>query len=126
NGQNQQGTWTLRVRDAYQANTGTLNSASITICTQTFTLAAPDFQINDFVLYPNPNKGNFNIQFTGASSSGVKVAVHDLLGRKIFEKKFENSSNFNENIQLKNAQPGLYLVTVIDGDRKEVRKIVIE
>ncbi|MFV8324503.1 reprolysin-like metallopeptidase [Flavobacterium sp. ZS1P14] len=126
NGQNQQGAWTLRVRDAYQANVGTLNSASITICTQTFTLAAPDFQINDFVLYPNPNKGNFNIQFTSASSSGVKVAVHDLLGRKIFEKKFENNSNFNENIQLKNIQPGLYLVTVIDGDRKEVRKIVIE
>ncbi|MFV5683906.1 reprolysin-like metallopeptidase [Flavobacterium sp. GB2R13] len=126
NGQNQQGAWTLRVRDAYQANVGTLDSASITICTQTFTLAAPDFQINDFVLYPNPNKGNFNIQFTSASSNGVKVLVHDLLGRKLFENKFESNSNFNENIQLKNVQPGLYLLTVIDGDRKEVRKIVIE
>ncbi|MFV5697164.1 reprolysin-like metallopeptidase [Flavobacterium sp. ZT3R17] len=126
NGQNQQGIWTLRVRDAYKADLGTLNSASITICTQTFTLAAPDFQINDFVLYPNPNKGNFNIQFTSASSNGVKVLVHDLLGRKLFENKFESNSNFNENVQLKNIQPGLYLLTVIDGDRKEVRKIVIE
>lgn len=126
NGQNPQGVWTLRVRDAYKADLGTLNSASITICTQTFTLEAPDFQINDFVLYPNPNKGNFNIQFTSVSSNGVKVLVHDLLGRKLFENKFESNSNFNENIQLKNVQPGLYLLTVIDGDRKEVRKIVIE
>ena len=52
--------------------------------------------------------------------------VHDLLGRKLFENEFENKSNFNENIQLKNAQPGLYLLTVIDGNRKEVRKILIK
>ncbi|MFV8374788.1 reprolysin-like metallopeptidase [Flavobacterium sp. LB1P71] len=126
NGQNQQGVWTLRVRDAYLANVGTLNSASITICTETFTLAAPDFQINDFVLYPNPNKGNFNIQFASMSSNRVKVLVHDLLGRKLFENEFESKLNFDENIQLKNVQSGLYLLTVIDGDRKEVRKIVIE
>jgi hypothetical protein len=77
-------------------------------------------------LYPNPNNGNFNIQFTSVSSNGVKVLVHDLLGRKLFENKFESNSNFNENVQLKNVQPGLYLLTVIDGDREEVRKIVIE
>lgn len=126
NGQNPQGKWTLRVRDAYVNNVGTLDSASITICTQTFTLSAPSFEISDFVMYPNPNKGNFNIQFTSKSTDGVKVLVHDLLGRKLFENQFENKSNFNENIQLKNVQPGLYLLTVIDGDRKEVKKIAIE
>lgn len=126
NGQNPTGTWTFRIRDALKGDVGTLNSASITICTQTFTLDAPEFQINDFVLYPNPNKGNFNVQFTSTSSNGVKVLVHDLLGRKLFENKYESNTNFNENIQLKNAQPGIYLLTVIDGDRKDVRKILIE
>ena len=126
NGQNPQGIWTFRIRDSFKGDVGTLNSASITICTQTFTLDAPKFEINDFVLYPNPNKGNFNIQFTSESSNGVKVLVHDLLGKKLFEKDFENNTYFNENIHLKNAQPGIYLMTVIDGDRKDVRKIVIE
>ncbi|MFV5694411.1 reprolysin-like metallopeptidase [Flavobacterium sp. LB3P122] len=126
NGQNQQGVWTLRVRDAYQANVGTLNSASITICSETFTLAAPDFQINDVVLYPNPNKGNFNLKFTSDSTSRIKILVGDLLGRKIFEKEYGIQQNFNENIQLRNVQSGLYLLTVIDGDKKEIRKIVIE
>ena len=126
NGQNPQGNWVLRVRDAYKVDTGTLNSASITICTKTFTLSAPSFEINDFVMYPNPNKGNFNIQFTSKSANGVKVFVHDLLGRKIYENQFENKGIFSENIQLKNVQPGLYLLTVIDGDRKEVKKIAIE
>jgi len=126
NGQNRQGFWTLRASDAEAKDVGKVDSATITICTQSFTLAAPEFEINDFVLYPNPNKGNFNIQFTSNSTDGVKVLVHDLLGRKLFENDFKNKTNFNENIQLKNAQPGIYLLTVIDGERKDVRKIVIE
>jgi hypothetical protein len=126
NGQNPSGVWTLKVRDVDAVKTGRIDSASITICTQTFTLGTPDLAINDFVMYPNPNKGNFNIQFSSTSSTGVAVFVHDILGRKIFEKKFENASNFNQNIQLTNAQAGIYLLTVIDGERKEVKKIVIE
>jgi hypothetical protein len=35
---------------------GTLNSASIDICTQTYTLSADDFEIS-VVMYPNPNRG---------------------------------------------------------------------
>jgi len=126
NGENPEGTWTFRVRDAYSGDLGTLNSASITICAQTFTLSAEDFEISDFVMYPNPNKGVFNVRFTSQSTDGVKVLVHDLLGRKLFEKNYENESNFNENIQLKNVQAGLYLLTVIDGERREVKKIVIQ
>jgi subtilisin-like proprotein convertase family protein len=126
NGTSPQGNWTLRVRDIDTGDFGTIDSASITICTKTYTLATPDFEINDFVVFPNPNKGNFNVQFTTKSDAGVKVMVYDLLGRKLFENDFKNKSNFNENIQLKNVYPGVYLLTVTDGERKEVRKIVIE
>jgi subtilisin-like proprotein convertase family protein len=126
NGQNPEGVWTLRVRDIDAGRIGTINSAAITICTQDFTLALSDFKINDFSLYPNPNKGDFSIQFTSGSANGVKVLVHDLLGRALYEKEFESTSNFNEKIRLKNVSSGLYLLTVVDGERKEVRKIVIE
>jgi subtilisin-like proprotein convertase family protein len=126
NGQNPQGVWTFRVRDVDPAKTGTINSASITICTQTFTLAAPDFDIDGFVLYPNPNKGNFNLKFTSDSTSTIKVIVNDLSGRKILEKEYGIQRNFSENMQLGNTQSGIYLLTVIDGDRKETKKFVVE
>jgi subtilisin-like proprotein convertase family protein len=127
NGENPQGNWKLRYRDTGQGDTGTINSASITICSGSYTrLATPSFEIKDFVLYPNPNKGNFTIRFTSANTTGVVVVVNDMLGRKIYENKFENNGNFNENIQLKNVTAGVYLVSVIDGDRKGVSKIVIE
>jgi subtilisin-like proprotein convertase family protein len=127
NGENPQGTWKLRFRDTGQGDTGTINSASITICSGSYTrLATPSFEIKDFVLYPNPNKGNFTIRFTSANTTGVVVVVNDMLGRKIYENKFESQGGFNENIQLKNVTAGVYLVSVVDGDRKGVSKIVIE
>ena len=126
NGISPQGNWTLRVRDLEQNDIGTIDSASMTICTKTYTLGIADIVINDFAVYPNPNKGNFNVQFTAKSSGEVKVMVHDILGRKLFENEFENKVNFNENIQLNNVQSGVYLLTVIDGNRKDVRKMVIE
>lgn len=126
NGQNPQGNWTLRVRDAYVNDTGKVNSASISICTKTFTLDNSSFTIDDFVLYPNPNKGVFDIKFTSNSSEKIKVLLHDLLGRKIYENQFDNSGSIDKKIHLKSYQSGTYILTVIDGNRKVDKKIVIE
>ncbi|WP_316635917.1 reprolysin-like metallopeptidase [uncultured Flavobacterium sp.] len=125
NGQNPQGNWTFRVRDAVTGMFGTINSASINICTQNFTLGTPDLNTIDFVLYPNPNKGNFTIQFESDATNRVQVYVHDILGKKVYSNSFDNTSNFNQNIQLSNVSSGIYLVTVIDGDRRTVKKIVV-
>lgn len=125
NGENTEGTWTLRVRDAVVGNFGILNSASINICGQTYTLDTPDFENIDFVLYPNPNKGSFTVQFESKSNDGVKIFVHDILGKKVYENTFESTSDFNQNIQLQNVSAGIYLVTVVDGDRRTVKKILV-
>jgi subtilisin-like proprotein convertase family protein len=128
NGQDPANTWTLKFRDISGGGAGTLNSASITICTKTFTaLGTNNLSLSNFVLYPNPSKGQFNIQFSSQSENDVKILVHDLLGRKVFENKYNKmSSAFNQDIQLKNVTSGVYLLTVVDGDRKEEKKIIVE
>jgi subtilisin-like proprotein convertase family protein len=126
NGENPQGTWTLRTRDLFVGDTGQIDSASINICSSTYVdLGASGIGVNDFVLYPNPNNGNFTISFASTNTTGVLVTVNDILGRKIYENKFENKGDFNKNIQLKNVQAGVYLVSVVDGDRKWVSKIIV-
>lgn len=124
NGQSPEGTWTFRVRDAVSGMFGTVNSASVNICTQVFTLDTIDVVKKDFVLYPNPNKGSFTVQFKSESTS-VKVFVNDILGKTIYAKTFETDGDFNQNIFLPNVASGLYLVTVIDGDKRTVRKIIV-
>lgn len=127
NGENPGGTWKLRFRDVGVGDSGTINSASISICSSAYsTLSVPSFEINDFVLYPNPNKGDFTIRFSSFNTTPIKVSVTDMLGRKIYENGFENTGVFNENIQLMNAAAGTYVVTVVDGDRKGISKIIVE
>lgn len=93
----------------------------------TAALANDQFELSNFTLYPNPNKGSFNIKFdSNTGYSDIKVNVFDMRGRKIFENTYANHATFNENIQLTDAQSGVYLVSVIDGNQKIVKRIVIE
>ncbi|MBD3581807.1 zinc-dependent metalloprotease [Flavobacterium selenitireducens] len=126
NGKPQAGTWTLSATDFYVGDTGSVNSWSLIICRTVPQLSTGDFGLSDFAIYPNPNNGNFTVQFTPKGSSDVSVYVHDIRGRKVFENKYGNSGFFAQNIQLNQVQSGVYLVTVQEGDHKEVRKISIK
>ncbi len=126
NGLNPNGNWLVGVRDRGAADTGSIVSYTLTVCSQTATLTSENFGLENFALYPNPNNGNFNIQFTSTSGNDIKVNVYDMRGREIYTKSYNNSGLFNENLKLNNVQTGVYLVTVEDGSRKEVKKIVVQ
>lgn len=127
NGVNPQGTWKLRFRDTGVGDMGTINSASIQICSSAYVpLALPDYEINNFVLYPNPNKGSFTIQFKSGNTADLQLYVTDLSGRKIFQKTIKNTGSINEFVQLPNAAAGTYIVTLIDGERKGSSKIIVK
>lgn len=126
NGLAANGTWDLVTADFYNGDTGTLNSWSVVVCTESVTLASESFGLDNFTLYPNPNNGNFNIQFNSNSGNEISIEVHDMRGRSIYNKSYTNNGLFNESLQLNNAQAGVYLVTVQDGAKKEVKKIVVQ
>lgn len=126
NGQNSAGTWLLRVRDAYKNDGGTITSASVRICTLKATLGTKGLGIADLKLFPNPSNGSFKVEFPSVSNLPVEVSVVDLLGRKVYQKQYGKTTNFSETIDLKKVMAGVYIVTVEDGDRKEVKKIVIQ
>lgn len=100
-----------------------VNSKNFTI---TPALANEEFGFTNFSIYPNPNKGNFNVKFDSSTSNAISIMVHDVRGRIIFEKQYPNSGMFSQNLQLDNVQSGVYLVTVKDGDQKIVKRIVVE
>jgi len=127
NGQASSGVWTLRVQDFVADDGGSINSWSIDICSLEAPLNTIDNQIADFNLYPNPNNGTFNIQFTTSVNSEVKLAVFDSRGRKIYDKSFlSNNILFNESISIREVQSGIYFVNIQDGQRNSTKKIIIK
>lgn len=126
NGINPNGNWLVGVRDLAAADTGFINTYTLTICSQEVTLSSSDFQtIDDLVLYPNPNNGTFNLSFN-ASGDNVMVNIHDIRGRQILSKQYDANGLFNQTINIQDAQSGVYLVTIEDGSRKVTKKIVVE
>lgn len=124
NGKPSAGVWKLTANDNYAQDTGRVISWGLVICSETSTLGHEDLELTDFTVYPNPNNGSFNVKFNGNASNPVKVLVHDMRGRVIFEKDYANSATFNENITV-NAQTGMYILTVSDGERKMTKKIAV-
>jgi len=123
----QQGSWQFGFRDLVAGNAGTVNSFSIEICNQKLViLGTDDFEFENFALYPNPNTGDFSIRFNSSSNNDINVAVHDMRGRKIFDNTYGNKGLFSQEIRLNNTQAGIYLVSVADGDKKIVKRIVVE
>lgn len=118
------GAWKLRVTDFFNGDTGTLNSWAVNFgCV----LSNEDFSNSQpLVVFPNPSKGNFTVRFDNPLDEQVNISVIDMRGRTIFENNYEAGSTFNQEIQLENAQSGVYLLNFTNGDRKEVKRIVIE
>jgi hypothetical protein len=100
-----------------------VNSKNFTI---TPNLNTDEFGFTNFSIYPNPNRGNFNVKFDSNSNNEISIVVNDIRGRNIFEKQFSNTGLIEQNIELSNVSAGIYLVTVKDGDQKIVKRIVIE
>lgn len=126
NGLNPVGNWTLTVADGFNQDGGSLDSWSLNLCSTAPALSNQDFDFTDFILSPNPSNGNFNVRFKSALSNEIKISVHDMRGRQVFDKKFSNNGTFNQDITLGNVQSGIYLVSISDGIKKSVKRIIIQ
>ncbi|MFI1744569.1 zinc-dependent metalloprotease [Thalassobellus sediminis] len=129
NGENTFGSWTIKLGDFENGDTGTLNSWFIEVCETTETpLSINEFDFVDFKVYPNPNKGEFIIKLnsTTLNKNKINIGVYDLRGRSIYKNSFENRTDFNKKISLKNAQSGIYILNVSNGIKQSTRKIIIE
>lgn len=131
NGNNSAGNWLIYFKDAVVDSNVTaarFNSFTIQLCRSenVAVLSSESFGLSNFSIYPNPNNGSFNIEFNSDSNNEIKVNVHDIRGREVYQKSYSNNGLFNESLELKNVQSGIYLVTVQDGAKKEVKKIVIQ
>ncbi len=82
-------------------------------------------------LYPNPNRGLFQIIVTGDFGSRVNVAlvnVFDTRGRKIMTQKMNTSSSGMIQVNLTMLPKGIYQIEVVDdsGKRLTTDKMIIQ
>lgn len=117
----------LMVRSAV---TGTQKSFFFDVNNNAFTIThalnSVAFEYQNLELYPNPTHGTLNVKFTAASNNDIKINVHDLRGRLVFDKSYTNNGTFDQTINLEHVQAGVYLVSIVEGENKVVKRVIIE
>jgi hypothetical protein len=68
-------------------------------------------------IFPNPNKGNFEVAFDLKKATDVTVSVLNVQGTEVYTETFAaNSGNNNKNVSLNNLSSGIYIVKMnVDG-----------
>lgn len=81
----------------------------------------PDLIPFDFIVYPNPNKGNFNLLLSGDYGQVTSLEVVNILGESIYLSKVPQTV-----IDLSSAPKGIYFIRFNSNLKPVIRKMIIE
>jgi hypothetical protein len=81
----------------------------------------PDTESSNVSVYPNPATSSFRIQSNKEIS---KVVIYDLLGSKVFEDNVFNQTDVA--IDIRDLQPGIYLVEINTSEGIITQKLAVE
>jgi hypothetical protein len=90
------------------------------------TLSTADNELENFAMWPNPTRGQFVVKFTSNSDEDITIDIFDVRGRAIFNKKYANTTNFTQELNVSSAETGLYMVRINDGERVTVKKLIVQ
>ena len=78
----------------------------------------------DLKIYPNPNTGNFNVEFSSTKNEPYSLEIMDTFGKRIYyiEHLNVNSLGINQN----NLPKGVYYLRATCGINSIVRKLIIQ
>ncbi len=85
-------------------------------------LSNHQLEVTDFNIYPNPNCGNFEINFKNEINDNVRVSVYSIIGELVYE---TNTKSSIENINLKNITNGIYFVNIKSSSIDFTKKIIV-
>lgn len=77
-------------------------------------------------VYPNPNGGSFTIEMDLESDKEATVTVVDSKGSEVYNKVVKGGQEHKLNVKVKNAESGMYIVTVKQGNEIMKLKTMIE
>ena len=79
-----------------------------------------------FKVFPNPNRGDIQIDFRSESEGKVSLVIFDLNGKTLFKESKEAVRGFNRwNVHVKNTTKGVYLVRLVSLNTTYTQKITV-
>jgi hypothetical protein len=84
------------------------------------------FNPNDFKIYPNPNNGLFNIEFSSNKSIKAFLEIYNSNGKLLLKREMIETNNvFKERINLLDQINGIYYLRLICNDQIFSKNLII-
>lgn len=81
-----------------------------------------------FSVYPNPSNGEFTIAYDLLKRSDVNISIYNISGslvRSVTDVKGQYEGRYRLPVNLNELPNGIYIVTLINGDKKNTERLVI-
>jgi len=102
----------------------TVNTDPTKANTTITTIAMGDGQ--KYLLYPNPNNGNFTLQQKVSDKEPVIAEIWDVVGRSIYKESIRFDRETTD-LRIMNGPPGMYVLQLTDSKNRKFRfKFVVE
>lgn len=82
----------------------------------------------EFSVYPNPSSGEFTIAYDLLKRSDVKIAIYNMNGalvKSVTDTKGQYEGRYRLPVTLNELPNGIYIVSLINGDKQSVERLVI-
>ncbi len=76
-------------------------------------------------VFPNPAVSEFVVSFSHSHTGESMLTVMDVRGKVWFDQKIKGHGNYQQKVRLQGAPSGIYFLQVRQGDRAEIRKVLI-
>lgn len=122
-------TYQFRVRAMCSNGTASPYSTIVSFTTQPCVRESitSNLTTSDLSLYPNPNNGNFNLNFVAEGAGNATLFVADITGKTVTNQTITLTEGENNiPVSLDGVAPGIYLVRFTVGENTFTQKVIVE
>ena len=86
-----------------------------------------DFYIDRLVIYPNPSRDIFNIEFTSLLRQDLEIRIFNSIGEIVYMENLENYiGEYNKAINLEEYSKALYFLEITTNDEIINKKLILQ
>ncbi len=79
-----------------------------------------------FIIYPNPNDGNFNVSFTINLKATYKLELKNTIGQVVYQETLTDfNGHYLKQIDISQFGKGIYLLSLSNSNNETIKKVVV-
>jgi len=116
-------TYSVVVSDSCSPNDTAYADVIVVFCDTT---SIADIEKDAFRIYPNPNRGEFTIEFSSNQLGKIRIELRNLSSQLVFQQEISKHGLRKEAIQLEQLAKGIYILQVVFESTVISKKLIIE